>query len=255
MKVLTEQMLRSEILNKDVSEYRVDSDVFITPSAKEYLASRKINIIINSNTNSKDSGSSTSKPKSYGIREIENIETYIDYETKKTLTTKPENYTHLYDNVLVEKSHPRIVLRGKLDSLLSLIIDIQYEFKERHEDKLLEYLNRFQKLIHTVLYSEVTGKALELDTIFGFTEKDIRNISHHPKEYFGCDHIFVNSSMPITVIKLNLIRTNVREVELAMYNALKNEREDLIRLLNRMSSVVYILMLIAYTGKDIIKND
>ena len=237
MKVLTEQMLRSEILNKDVSEYRVDSDVFITPSAKEYLASRKINIIINSNTNSKDSGSSTSKPKSYGIREIENIETYIDYETKKTLTTKPENYTHLYDNVLVEKSHPRIILRGKLDSLLSLIIDIQYEFKERHEDKLLEYLNRFQKLIHTVLYSAV------------------RNISHHPKEYFGCDHIFVNSSMPITVIKLNLIRTNVREVELAMYNALKNEREDLIRLLNRMSSIVYILMLIAYTGKDIIKND
>ena len=61
--------------------------------------------------------------------------------------------------------------------------------------------------------------------------------------------------MPITVIKLNLIRTNVREVELAMYNALKNEREDLIRLLNRMSSIVYILMLIAYTGKDIIKND
>lgn len=255
MKVLTEQMLRSEILNKDVSEYKVDGDVFITPSAKEYLAARKINIIINSDGSSNTMGSSTSKPKSYGIREIENIETYIDYETKKPLTTKPENYTHLYDNVLVEKNHPRIILRGKLDSLLSLIIDIQYEFKERHEDKLLEYLNRFQKLIHTVLYSEVTGKALELDTIFGFTEKDIRNISHHPKEYFGCDHIFVNSSMPITVIKLNLIRTNVREVELAMYNAFKNEREDLIRLLNRMSSVVYILMLIAYTGKDIIKND
>lgn len=255
MKVLTEQMLRSEILNRDVCEYRVDNDVFITPSAREYLASRKIDIIINSDNKANMVENSTSNPKSYGIREIKNIETYIDYETKKTLASKPENYTHLYDNVLVEKSHPRIILRGKLDSLLSLIIDVQYYFKEIHEDKMFEYLNKFQKLIHTVLYSEVTGKALELDTIFGFTEKDIRNISHHPKEYFGCDHIFVNSSMPVTVIKLNLIRTYVREVELAMYNAFKNEREDLIRLLNRMSSVIYILMLIAYTGKDILKND
>ena len=92
--------------------------------------------------------------------------------------------------------------------------------------------------------------------ILGYSYKansdDIRNISHHPKEYFGCDHIFVNDEMPFTVIKLNLIRTSVREVELAAYNALKNERDDLIKLLNRMSSVIYILMLMAYTGKDVL---
>ena len=60
--------------------------------------------------------------------------------------------------------------------------------------------------------------------------------------------------MPFTVIKLNLIRTAVREVELAAFNALQNERDDLIKLLNRMSSVIYILMLMAYTGKDVLND-
>ncbi|MEI0487394.1 ethanolamine utilization protein [Brachyspira intermedia] len=253
MKVLTEQMLRSEILNKDVSEYFIEEGVFVTPSAKEYLASRKIELKIVSNNHNLDIGSSTSSPKSYGIKEIENMGYYIDYETNKRLDTKPENYTHLYNNVLVEKNHSRIMFRGKLDSMLALIVDIQYEFKERHEDKLLEYLKKYQKLIHTILYSEVSNKGLEFDTIFGLTEEEIRKISHHPKEYFGCDHIFVNYNMPYTVIKLNLIRTAVREAELIAYNALKNEREDLIKLLNRMSSAIYILMLMAYTGKDVTK--
>ncbi|MEI0798668.1 ethanolamine utilization protein [Brachyspira intermedia] len=252
MKVLTEQMLRSEILNRDVSEYFIEEGVFVTPSAKEYLASRKIELKIKSFKG--NGSSSTSNPKSRGIREIENMESYIDYETKKKLDNKPENYTHLYNNVLVQKGHPRIILRGKLDSLLSLIIDIQYEFKERHEDKLLEYLKKYQKLVHTILYSEVTEKDLEFDTIFGLSEEDIRKISHHPKEYFGCDHIFVNYEMPFTVIKLNLIRTSVREVELVAFNALQNERDDLIKLLNRMSSVIYILMLMAYTGKDVFND-
>lgn len=251
MKVLTEEMLRSEIFNKNVSEYFISEGVFVTPSAKEYLASRKIELKIKSN-NADNGGSSTSNPKSYGIREIDNIKYYIDNETKKQLNVKPENYTHLYNNVLVEKSHPRIVLRGKLDSLLSLIIDIECQFRERHEDKLLDYLKKYQKIVHTILYSEAAEKSLEFDSIFGLSSDDIRNISHHPKEYFGCDHIFVNDEMPFTVIKLNLIRTSVREVELAAYNALKNERDDLIKLLNRMSSVIYILMLMAYTGKDVL---
>ena len=90
MKVLTEQMLRSEILNKDVSEYFIEEGVFVTPSAKEYLASRKIELKIVSNNHNLDIGSSTSSPKSYGIKEIENMGYYIDYETNKRLDTKPE---------------------------------------------------------------------------------------------------------------------------------------------------------------------
>ncbi|KLI24256.1 ethanolamine utilization protein [Brachyspira hyodysenteriae] len=251
MRVITEEMIINDILDKDVSEYFIEEGDFLTLSARKYLDSKNIEIKIK--TNNCNVGSFTSNPKSYGIKEIENIEYYIDYETNKRLDTKHENYTHLYDNVLVEKNHPRIILRGKLDSLLALIVDIEYEFKERQEYKLLEYLKKYHKLIHAILYSEVTNKSLELDTIFGLTDEEIRKISHHPKEYFGCDHIFINYNMPYTVIKLNLIRTAVRETELIAYNALKNEREDIIKVLNRMSSAVYILMLIAYTGKDILE--
>lgn len=254
MKVITEQMLRSEISNKDIKDYFVEEDVFLTPSAKEYLKYRKIDLKFINISSDNSNGSKTSNPKSKGIREIDNMTTYIDYKTKKVLSSKPENYTHLYNNVIIEKNHPRIIARGKLDSLLALIVDIQYDFNEMKEYVLVDYLKQFQKLIHTVLYSEVTEKVVEIDTILGLTESEIRTISHHPKEYFGCDHIFVDYTMPKTVIKLNLIRVAVREVELSMYNAVKDQREDLIKLLNRMSSVAYILMMMSYTGKDI-KND
>lgn len=252
MEILTKEMLMSEIFGKNISEYFIDKNVFVTSSAKEYLSSFNIELkFITSIENS--ISNSTQNPKSYSIKETSDMSYYIDYETNKRLDFKPENYTHLYKNVLVKKNHPRIILRGKLDSLLSLIVDIQYKFKEMNEYKLLDYLKQYQKIVHAVLYSEVSSKSLELDTIFGFSEQEIRTISHHPKEYFNCDHIFINCDMPFTVIKLNLIRTSVREAEISAYEALKNERDDLIKLLNRMSSSIYILMLIAYTGKDIIK--
>ena len=43
------------------------------------------------------------------------------------LTEKPEHMTHLHGDVLVEKDHPRIIFRGKLDTLEAELILCQLE--------------------------------------------------------------------------------------------------------------------------------
>ena len=48
MKVLTEADLRRERLQVGRREYRVDPDVFVTPSAREYLRDCRVELIVNS---------------------------------------------------------------------------------------------------------------------------------------------------------------------------------------------------------------
>ncbi|MCD8499300.1 MAG: ATP-binding protein, partial [Clostridiales bacterium] len=47
---------------------------------------------------------------------------FVDFETGSFYLEKPEHMTHLHGNVLVPKNHPRIVFRGKLDSLQAQIV-------------------------------------------------------------------------------------------------------------------------------------
>ena len=47
------------------------------------------------------------------------MERYIDAVTGEALAEKPEHMTQLCGNRLVSKTHPRIVFRGKLDSLIA----------------------------------------------------------------------------------------------------------------------------------------
>jgi ethanolamine utilization cobalamin adenosyltransferase len=45
MKLVTEQDLRAEIGGKDLRSYRVDRGTIVTPSARQYLSDRKIELL------------------------------------------------------------------------------------------------------------------------------------------------------------------------------------------------------------------
>ena len=62
---------------------------------------------------------------------------FVDYETGAFYMEKPEHMTHLVGNVLVVKDHPRILFRGKLDSLQSAVVLAQVDIHERGGRKAL----------------------------------------------------------------------------------------------------------------------
>ena len=62
---------------------------------------------------------------------------FVDYESGAFYMEKPEHMTHLVGNVLVVKNHPRILFRGKLDSLQSAVVLAQVDIHERGGSKAL----------------------------------------------------------------------------------------------------------------------
>lgn len=164
------------------------------------------------------------------------------------LAAKPEHYTHLHDNVLVPKTHPRIALRGKLDNLGAWLLDSQVLARQAGHPQLADDLGQLLDLVRTALKAEVAGEPLPPLNLIGMDSEGLRRESHARWLEVTSDH------GPVPV-RLNLLRTLVRETELVANQAFCGcgdgppERSDLLTALNRLSSAVYVLLLRFVDGK------
>lgn len=224
MKVLTETGLRSELKSNFPKTYLINSDMIVTPSARQYLKEKNIELILDE---SKD-----------GQKEA--------FE-KGAFENKPEYMTQLYGNLLVKKDHPRIELRGKLDSLQAQILEMQVYLSNNNEKKMLVDLSEVLTFVRNILRGEVLGEPFKEIEILGLNESQLREMSHAPQRFFNIKHILPDYSMGPVLIKLNTLRSLAREVEIAAVKAFGTatgeiERIDLIQALNRLSSCLYIMM-------------
>ena len=153
------------------------------------------------------------------------------------LTEKPEDMTHLNGDTLVPKTHPRIVFRGKVDSLEAELLLCQLKMPHL-QAKLQEILD----LSRMFLRCDVLEEPLEEKTLCGMTAEEIRHRSHFPQKYYNQPHFMPEVTDGERILYLNKLRTLVRETELAANQALPH-RQDILKAMNRMSSMVYILML------------
>ena len=151
--------------------------------------------------------------------------------------------THLYGDVLVLKNHPRIAFRGAMDSLEGELISCQY-FCESLRQELGEILDLARMLIRC----EVMGEPVPEGNLCGLTEEEQRKRSHRPQDYYGQTHFMPSYTDGENVIRLNKCRCMARSAELAAARAFIDEdgqvsRPDILKALNRMSSMIYILMI------------
>ena len=161
---------------------------------------------------------------------------------------KPEYMTHLNPAVLVSKTHPRICLRGKLDTLEALLLQTQLLAQERGRGEVARALGEIYTLAQRVLAAEVKDEPLGPFNLLGMDSAALRVNSHNPKGFAGLDdHPVPHTGMGGLCLALNFLRTQVRETELAAAQAFVSQnavdRPDLLEALNRMSSAVYLLFL------------
>jgi ethanolamine utilization cobalamin adenosyltransferase len=156
---------------------------------------------------------------------------------------KPEHMTHLNGDVLVSKRHPRVAFRGCMDTLEAEIMLCQLK-AEQVRSELGEILD----LARRILRCDVLEEPVKEEKLCGLTEAEIRNRSHRPQDFYGKPHFMPEVSDGMTVLRLNRLRTLAREAELKAAAAFTDEngkatRPDILRSLNRMSSMLYILMI------------
>lgn len=247
MGVLTEAAIRAELKNKKVDKFTITPDTLVTPSARQFLKERNIELIVEAE---KQAGEKQEVRED--VKDDRILPKYICKYTGAFFEKKPEHMTHLYGNKLVFKDHPRIVLRGKIDSLESKILEVQIIAQKNKLEKLAQDLQEVLQLARNILRAEVLEEKLQELTILGLNDRELRDMSHHPKKYFGIDHILPSCEMGEMVIALNAIRSLVRETEIAAVKAFRKEdeiqREDILLAFNRMSSCIYIMMIKQLAG-------
>ena len=159
------------------------------------------------------------------------------------LEEKPEHMTHLNAEVLVPKTHPRIAFRGAVDTLEAELILAQLAAPEM-AGKLEEVLTLARKIIRC----DVLEEPLEDASLCGLTEAKLRRRSHFPQEYYGIPHFMPSAADGKALARMNRARCAAREAELRACEAFSDRegnptRPDLLRAMNRMSSMLYLLML------------
>ena len=107
--------------------------------------------------------------------------------------------------------------------------------------------------VRAVLGAEVTGAPLKEELLLGLDQAGLRRVSHNVKGELGIDHPVPSWEMGELALRLNTLRTQVREAELAAAAAFQAPgeapRPDILRELNRLSSAVYILFCRQVAGK------
>lgn len=212
----SQQAVRDNIRNRDGKRvFYLGKGDQLTSDARDYLTRERIEIV----------PADRAKPPKWKLPD------------GGSLTEKPEDMTHLNGDTLVPKTHPRIVFRGKVDSLEAELLLCQLKMPHL-QAKLQEILD----LSRMFLRCDVLEAPLEEKTLCGMTAEEIRHRSHFPQKYYNQPHFMPEVTDGEHILYLNKLRTLVRETELAANQALPH-RQDILKAMNRMSSMVYLLMI------------
>lgn len=193
----------------------------LTSDARDWLARERIQIL----------PAEQAKPQVYKLLGGGNI------------SEKPEHMTHLYGDVLVSKTHPRIAFRGAIDTLQAELLLCICKAPEVYKKQLQQVLDTARK----ILSWEVMNEPVQESQLGGLSQAEIRSRSHRPQDYYGQPHFMPSGSDGELLLLVNRARTAARQAELAAVRAFLTEegltREDLIRAMNRLSSVLYLIMI------------
>ena len=218
----TEEAVKANIRNREGKRvfYLGKADT-LTPGARDWLSQERIEIL----------PADLAKPERYQLLSGGYTE------------EKPEHMTHLNAEYLVPKNHPRILFRGCMDTLEAELILAQLATP----DKISAQLEEILALARTLIRCDVLNEPVPNQTLCGLTESEQRSRSHRPQDYYGQPHFMPEASDGKAMARLNRARCAARDAELRAVDAFSDRdcnptRPDILMALNRMSSMLYILM-------------
>ena len=220
--LLNQETVRDNIRNRDGRRvFYLGKGDQLTSGARDFLSRERIEIL----------PAEQAKPECYRLL------------NGAFLSEKPEHLTHLDAQLLVPKNHPRIIFRGKLDTLEAELIVCQLT-----AERLITPVGEILTLARRLMRCDVLGEPVPEGKLCGLTEAEQRKRSHFPQEYYGQPHFMPAVEDGTVIAQLNRTRCAAREAELAAVTAFSDRegnptRPDILRSLNRMSSMLYLLMI------------
>jgi ethanolamine utilization cobalamin adenosyltransferase len=239
-KLLTDVELRAKWARSQEKAYCIEEGTIVTPAAQDFLRENGIVLTRVAPGAAQETMTRTPIPMRGGKA------VFVEAATGRTVSEKREGMTHLRGNLLVPKTHPRIMFRGKLDTLQAQMLGVQLVAAEEGYPRVAEELEELLGCVRAILGAEVKEEPLAPMQLLSMDSAQIRRVSHHVREELGIDHPIPHYRMGRLCVALNRLRTQVREAELYAAAAFTEPdgacaREDIVEALNRLSSCVYIL--------------
>lgn len=236
MELLTREDVRRMSDNGTRGPVVVNRDQKLTPGARDWLAAHKIQAVFPQGRDDPAAPAAAKYRTLFGA----------------SLNEKPEHMTHLKGNILVRKDHPRIAFRGMIDALEGEILLAQ-QASQAHP-ALVKELEEALALVRRLIRCDVLDEPVGELSLCGYDAGQLREYSHYPDKYLGQPHFLPAYTDGPALLAVNKVRTLVRQTELSAYAAFKDvegnvTRGDIILALNRLSSLMWILMIKLKAGQ------
>lgn len=164
-----------------------------------------------------------------------------------SVTKKASHLTQLNAHHFAPKTHPRIKLRGRVDSLHALVLLIQRLAKQSDEPELARDLGTiaaYCRELTSAEYNERPVAELRLQT---WDAEAIHDVTHDPKGTIGIEHLTIDENEPELQHWLNMARSSSREIEIAAMETFPGVDHpygaSICHAFNRLSSTFYFLQL------------
>lgn len=113
-------------------------------------------------------------------------------------------------------------------------------------------LTDIRSRLGNIMRADALEEPLAAQSIAGFSEAQLHRLSHQPLRYLGHDHLVPEARHGRDVALLNLLRGKVREAEVTAAQVFITpqfavQRADIMQALNRLSSAVYVMMILGVT--------
>jgi ethanolamine utilization cobalamin adenosyltransferase len=214
----TKEAVRDNIRNREGKRvFYLGKGDQLTSDARDFLSRERIEIL----------PAAMARPERYRL------------ENGGYMETKPERMTHLNGEVLVEKTHPRIVLRGVVDQLEAELLLTAVNATGQIRSQLEEALS----FVRMLLRNEVLDEPVTQTSLGGMDEAALRERSHRPQVFYGQPHFMPGPEDSLLLLQVNRVRSLARQAELKAVAAFPTDREDLLRAYNRLSSFLYLIMI------------
>lgn len=236
MELLTREDVRRMSDNGTRGPVVVNKDQKLTPGARDWLAAHKIQAVFPQGRDDPAAPAAAKYRTLFGA----------------TLNEKPEHMTHLKGNILVRKDHPRIAFRGMIDALEGEIMLAQQA--SQAYPALVKELEEALALVRRLIRCDVLDEPVGELRLCGYDAGQLREYSHYPDKYLGQPHFLPAYTDGPALLAVNKVRTLVRQTELSAYAAFKDvegnvTRGDIILALNRLSSLMWIIMIKLKAGQ------
>lgn len=254
MTFITEDWLRDNFTLSEGSEIHLPADSRMTPSARELIEGRHLQVkfqdrqgrlFVETPDSAGDPEKAIPELKAvHGLTSKERAQSASCELCHQPVAKKPDTLTHLNGQTMVAKNDPRLAFRAVLDATIAQTVWLQTEFTAA---PLKGWLADIRSLLGNIMRADALNEPLGEQTIAGLTADELHTLSHHPLKYLGHDHIVPDVSHGRDAARLNLLRTKIREAEInaaRIYidSYFRVTRPDIMQALNRLSSAVYVLM-------------